>query len=343
MSKPTLNPSKADLAREATAAAAVVAAPPGATYKGWKRGKTKDVAWRTNVALWEAYELVPAKIAPGDQATANAWLRIEELVTQGMYTGEGTAAATWDPDAPTWLLPTPPRAWPPGSAFAAKRPWTGKQTRYHTGIDLEAEAGTPVLAPEAGRIVAPNSGWDYNDKTKKGVKAIIMTTVSGRTVLIGGIRFGSATVKAGEEVVAGQKIAEIGRYKGGSAMAHVNLYDKELTEAQVNAQKQWKVGEAKPPNLIDPSNYLEACAANPKYVTIAALGEGDEPGLVVNDLEGGEQTEGQEGFVVVVVKKSSSGLLIAAGLGLALVGIGAAVAASQRPTQKRFGSWEGYY
>jgi len=297
MAKPKLTPTADDLAREAATAADVVANPPGAVFQGWQRGKTKDVAWRTNVAYWRAYDLPPQKIAKGDTAAANAWRRIEQLVNEAMYAGPDTPAKTWNPDAVTWPLPTPPTGWPSGSKFAAKRPWSGKQTRYHTGVDLAAEAGTPVLAPEAGRIVAPDSGWDFDKKTGKGVKALIMSTDSGRTILLGGIRPGSSTLKAGQEVGAGEKVAEVGRYKGGSSMLHVNLYDKVLTEAQVNAQKKWVLDGKKPPNLIDPAPYLEEAAKNPKYVMLAAFNQGDEPGLVENDVEGGEQTEGEEDAV----------------------------------------------
>lgn len=301
MSKPSLTPSKSDLARETAAAAKFFTGAVPAIYKGKSRGATKDIAWRTNVAFWDAYDLQPAKLSVGDTAAVNAWLRIEAEGTRLLYAGKvGATSPTWNPDAPTWPLPTAPAPWKSGSKFAVKRPWNGPQTRYHTGIDLAAEAGTPVLAPEAGIIVDPDSGWDYDEKTGKGVKSIVMTTVSGFTVLIGGIRPGSSTLKAGQVVVAGQEIAEVGRYKGGDSMAHVNVYNKVLTKSQVNAQKKWMLNGAKPTNLIDPSAYLEECAMNPKYAMVGAFGEqGDGPGLVENDVEGGEQTEGEEGGIEV--------------------------------------------
>lgn len=308
MPKPSLTPTQSDLAREHASATKFFGGSVPAVYKGKTRGTTKDIAWRTNVAFWDAYDLEPVKLAPGDTAGANAWLRIEAKGTPILYAAKSKSpAASWDPNAPTWPLPTAPAAWKSGSVFAAKRPFYGPQTRYHTGIDLAAEAGTPVLAPEAGRIVDPNSGWDYDEKTGKGVKSIIMTTVSGFTVLIGGIRPGSSPLKAGQEVVAGQQIAEVGRYKGGDAMAHFSLYKGKLTKSKVLAQKKWELNKSKPPDLLDPAAYLAECAMNPKYVKVGAFGDGgDDPGLVENDVEGGEVSEGEEGEIEVFASGARS-------------------------------------
>ncbi len=294
--KPELNPTKADLARELAAAVAVVTNPPPATYQGVQRGMTKDTAWRTNVAWWEAYSLAAGtKIVAGDEAAAAAWLRIEAEVVRRMFAANlGTPSKSWNPSQPTWPLATMPKAWPPGSKFAARRPWLLKhpQTRYHTGTDLGAQAGAPVLAPEAGTVIAPESGWEFNAKTGKGVKALIMLTDSGRTVLLGGIRPGSATVKAGQHVSAGQQLAEVGRYPGGDSMLHFQIYSRPLTEKEVNARKSWALNQSAPPDLVNPEGYLQGAAANPRYATVAAFGEGDGDGLVVNDIEGGEVNEG---------------------------------------------------
>jgi murein DD-endopeptidase MepM/ murein hydrolase activator NlpD len=237
MAKPSLTPTQSDLAREDASATRFFAGAVPAIYKGKARGTTRDVAWRTNVAFWDAYDLQPEKLAPGDTAGANAWLRIEAKGTPLLYAAKSKSpAASWDPNAPTWPLPTVPKtAWKSGSVFAAKRPFYGPQTRYHTGIDLAAEAGTPDGT--RGGHCGPNSGWDYDEKTGKGVKSIIMTTVSGFTVLIGGIRPGSSPLKAGQEVVAGQQIAEVGRYKGGDPWP-TSIYNK-LTKSKVLAQKKW--------------------------------------------------------------------------------------------------------
>lgn len=301
--KPEKNPPQADLQRELAAAAAVVADPPPANYQGIQRGATKPLAWKTNWAWWQAYELPPGtKIAAGDDAAAAAWLRInQEVARLDFKQGLGVPANGWDSNQPTWPLPTPPKSWPAGSRFAARRPWSKKvpQTRYHTGTDLAAEAGTPVLAPEAGTIVAPDSGWDYDKATGEGVKAVIMVTDSGRTILLGGIVPGSATVTAGQRVSAGEPIAVVGRYPGvkgkpGPAMLHFQLYGRKLTEAEVNKRKKWDLDAPAPADILDAESYLKGASANPRYGSVGLLGEGDGPGLVIDDIEGGELAEGLE-------------------------------------------------
>lgn len=295
---PQATPTADDLAREQYYAIIAATTPPPATYKGRARGKTKDSSWRTNIALWESYPaLHVAPLAKGDKPAADAWLRIEAMVVQKMFEEKpGSQAPGWNPNKVTWPLPTPPASWSAGSKFAARRPWKKDvpQTRNHTGIDLAASPGTPVLAPESGTIVAPNTGWEYNKATGKGVKALIMQTDSGLTILLGGIRPNSAIVKAGQKVQAGEKLAEIGRYPLGDSMLHFTLHNDLLSEAEVNARKSWPAGQPPPANVIDPASYLGAAANNPKYSTVGFVPGVDGPGLVENDVQGGEIFEGVE-------------------------------------------------
>ena len=295
---PQATPTADDLAREQYYASIAATTPPPATYKGRARGKTKDSSWRTNIALWESYPALPvAPLAKGDKPAADAWLRIEAMVVQKMFEEKpGSQAPGWNPDKVTWPLPTPPASWSAGSKFAARRPWKKDvpQTRNHTGIDLAASPGTPVLAPESGTIVAPNTGWEYDKVTKKGVKALIMQTDSGLTILLGGVRPNSAIDKTGQKVQAGEKLAEIGRYPLGDSMLHFTLHNDVLSEAEVNARKSWPAGQPPPANVIDPASYLGAAANNPKYSTVGFVPGVDGPGLVENDVQGGEIFEGVE-------------------------------------------------
>lgn len=301
---PQANPTADDLAREQYYAIIAATTLPPATYKGRSRGKTKDSSWRTNVALWEAYpELPVAPLAAGNKAGADAWLRIETIVVQKMFEEKpGDQSANWDPSKPTWPLPTPPATWSSGSSYGARRPWKKElpQTRKHTGIDLKAAPGTPVLAPFSGTIVARNSGWEYNAKTGKGVKSLIMQTDNGLTILLGGIKPDSAIVQDGQKVQAGQKLAEVGRYPLGDSMLHVTIYQGLLSEKEVNARKSWPSSQPPPANLIDPSSFLGQAANNPKYETVGFVQQGDGPGLVPNDVEGGEIFEGVEDVVPFV-------------------------------------------
>lgn len=106
------------------------------------------------------------------------------------------------------------------------------------------------------------SGRVADEKTKTGVKALIMVTDTGRTLQLGGIVPGSATVAAGQRVTAGQPIATIGRYPGvkgkpGPAMLHFQLYGRPLTEGEVNKPKKWDINAAPPADLIDGESYLK--------------------------------------------------------------------------------------
>lgn len=327
---PQLTPSPSDLARELAAVSTVVAKLPGPIFKTATRGKTSAENWRANVALWTAYPDLPTvKLAKGDTAAIAAWLRLSAAIVRALYQ-PGPKNPSWNPAKPSWPLPTVPRAPSAGSKYGARRPWNQPQTRYHTGTDLGAAAGTPVLAPEAGVVVAPDSGWSYNKTTKRGVKALILRTYTGKTILLGGIRPGSAVVKAGEAVDAGQVLAEIGAYEGGDSMLHFSLYDGELTESQVNARKKWPLGAPPPPGLLDSGPYLLEAAANPFFKTLGAIGDGfDGPGVAENDVEGGELAEGVEDpeLVIADAKRNSASpcAAILCGLGDGQAWVAAAV------------------
>ena len=132
-----------------------------------------------------------------------------------------------------------------GKAIGASRP----NDRQHAGIDLIDKEGLPVVATETGRIVAVNP-WDGPN-----AKSLLLETDSGIVVNYGAVapnswyEFG---VGVGSKVVAGQPIARIGRYPGGSAMLHFELYS---SGTRKNAR--WQAGKNPPSNLLDPTDYLQ--------------------------------------------------------------------------------------
>lgn len=260
---PTIPAGVANRARELYYSTIVFMEPHGANTKSVLDDLADDAYRRT-------YPDATPKIAPGDKAAIEAWFRLRADV-EALAINSAKPNADFDPNGVTWPLETPPTGSKAGGKFAASRPWGKPQTRFHTGIDLAARDGAAVLAPESGVVVAPNSGWEMKkvNGVWRGVKALLLKTDSGRTWLLGGIRPNSALVKAGERVVAGQKLAFIGPYPGGSTMLHISLYDAGLTEPQVNAQKSWALGGKKPKNLIDPAPFLNAAKKN--TVQTAAL------------------------------------------------------------------------
>lgn len=333
-SLPPAKPTVADLERESDNAAEAVEVRP-LVYDGEARKPSQaDDVWLANVAYWMTYPSAPKKIGADDEPAKRAWKRIRGHVNT-LLLAQTPVAGTWNAAKITWPLATKPRPWGPGATFGARRPW-GKdtpQTRFHAGTDIGAPHGTPVLAPEPGSILEANSGWETK-KDGTGVKAIVMVTDSGKTILIGGIIPKSATVKNGARVKAGQEIAVVGSYPGGDSMAHVQIYDRPLTIAELTARKKWPIDKPRPEALIDSAAYLTQAAMNPKFADGVGLFPGVDPeagALVDNDVAGGEKAEGEDdegGGVQPPAKKSSgTGAAVAGGLALlALVGVGVGLA-----------------
>ena len=289
----SLQPTSADLDREQAAAVAVVNERPQ-SHLGVPRasGTPDDIAF-ANYAYYRAYPDASLKIVKGDRAGAEAWKRIRARVLRELNAAR-PVSNEWNPNSPTWPLPLPPKTWPKGSTYGYRRPANSKlpQTRHHNGVDLGAPFGTPVLAPESGVIVAQETGWETRvvDGMMRGVKALIMHTDSGLTLLLGGLRPGSG-IASGTRVAAGDTLAEVGSYP----LLHVTAFSGHLTETQINSRKQWLLGEAAPLDQIDPSDYLRKCAENSKYAAAPGLLGATDPeagALVVNEPELGEIAEG---------------------------------------------------
>lgn len=153
---------------------------------------------------------------------------------------------------PIWPIAYPKNVDVPtsgGRAIGAKRPASGTQTRYHAGIDLLAKAGTPVVATESGVVVATNP-WDGQH-----AKSLLLETDSGLVINYGAVYPNSWKdygVSVGTRVSAGQPIAKIGMYPHGGQMLHFELYTKGTRK-----NSPWKLNQPPPPNLIDPTQYLQ--------------------------------------------------------------------------------------
>ncbi len=79
-------------------------------------------------------------------------------------------------------------------------PITGKE-RYHTGIDMKAKKGSPILAVDEGKVVLAGWAGDYG-------KMVMIEHDNGAITLYA--HCSSLCVDAGDEVDVGQKIAEVG-------------------------------------------------------------------------------------------------------------------------------------
>jgi murein DD-endopeptidase MepM/ murein hydrolase activator NlpD len=149
-----------------------------------------------------------------------------------------------------------------GRAFAAKRT-DDDGPRKHAGIDLFANDGDTVVAPEDGRVLAI---LPFN----AGTWAVyVRSMLDDRVVNLGEVEkfswreFG---VKPGQPVQVGQPLARIGVQTKGSTMLHFETYgvegvDDETIIAAIRAgELSWPADAAAPRWLRDPTGYLLTAA-----------------------------------------------------------------------------------
>jgi len=110
------------------------------------------------------------------------------------------------PETARVVVPLPAGSWVRTSGFGMRvHPVTGIY-RLHTGLDLAAPTGTPILAAADGRVTfaGPASGY--------GHLILITHTINGTPVATGYAHMppGGIHVRAGETVTAGQHIGDVG-------------------------------------------------------------------------------------------------------------------------------------
>lgn len=156
---------------------------------------------------------------------------------------------------PAWPLPdVEPRrvATYGGRAFGAQRAGSGR-ARRHAGLDIIAPRGSVVVAMEDGELVAEQPFLGA------GAVALLEQTDSGIVILYGEVEpdswreFG---VGVGTTVQRGQPIARVGVTPGGSSMLHLETY-----RSGTRRNARWWADSFPPPELLDPTHYLEAAAA----------------------------------------------------------------------------------
>lgn len=126
--------------------------------------------------------------------------------------------------------------------------------RYHAGIDLFANPGDVIVAPEAGTIVGTQNFLNSIDGA--GPDAMLIEGDNGVTILLGEIDEKAYGLKVGDRVTRGQPVARIQATAGGDHMLHIETYRNGLTHNQ-----QWWKGSPAPSHLLDPTDYLLRAAA----------------------------------------------------------------------------------
>lgn len=142
-------------------------------------------------------------------------------------------------------------------SFAASR---DNGRRHHAGIDLFANPGDIVVAPDNGVVVGRQSFY-------AGTGAMLVEIDGGPVVLLGEVKMGGAAefgVDVGSRVEKGQPLTRVGLMDGGSHMLHFETY---LPGTRRNFP--WYRAAGRPDALLDPSAYLLTARANSQRIDAA--------------------------------------------------------------------------
>jgi hypothetical protein len=133
-------------------------------------------------------------------------------------TGSTGAPPGAQPETSRLVFPLPAGSWTRSSGFGMRvHPITGER-KLHTGVDLSASAGTPIVAVADGRVVSAGPASGY------GHLVVIEHTVGGQPVATAYAHMHAAGihVSVDDTVTAGQHIADVGS-DGYSTGAHLHF------------------------------------------------------------------------------------------------------------------------
>jgi murein DD-endopeptidase MepM/ murein hydrolase activator NlpD len=107
----------------------------------------------------------------------------------------------WSARQPQQLMLAQPVPGVRSSSFGLRRVFNGESRNPHSGMDIAAPIGTPVIAPAAGEIVGTGN-YFFNGNT--------VFVDHGRGFLSMYCHLSSIDVKPGEQIVAGTRLGAVG-------------------------------------------------------------------------------------------------------------------------------------
>lgn len=228
-------------------AAAFFGGPTGPNH-GSPRGLLDIPGWDTlpKGAAAQAVEVsaFPDRYARFEPVAEQILAALSETPTAGFGAAlaTGTAVDVAPPTAVTrTVFPLPAGTWSVSSEYGMRIHPIFHVRLMHTGVDLAAPSGTPVLATADGRVVAAE------DAGSAGNHVGILHTVGGQPVVsvYKHLRVGGRFVSVGDVVTVGQLIGEVGS-TGTSTGPHLHFEVRPGGFAE---------------SAIDPSPWLDAALA----------------------------------------------------------------------------------
>ena len=207
-----------DTARWTAVVGIALAAKPGTDYISVHRAGAADVR-QSFVVDSVRYPEQRLKVAPGKVDLSKQ--DVERYERERAHLAE--VAATVSDTAPATLRLRQPTAGPRSSSFGLRRIFNGQPRSPHSGMDIAAPAGSPVIAAAAGRVIDTGE-YFFNGKT--------VWLDHGRGLLTMYCHLSAIDVKPGDHLAAGDVLGAVGA-TGRATGAHLH-WSVSLNRAMVD-------------------------------------------------------------------------------------------------------------